>query len=230
MKNKSKNKSVITHDHPGRPRYEMKFPRSAEWTFTQLMAANGVCTDKNATMEVPSKRKNGKPRTVNLFGKGPKCSLLTLRKNLEHDMYLHVEGKPCISKYRTRVNPRSMVVEVKGVTAEPDSESGLGRRAGLFRLRSVPAKDHADDKAPSKAPRKVSIKTTVAETIEAAKAILAEPAAVVTIAPAPAPVEPVIPVAPAPVAEVPAPAPAPEVEVNLANETVAAPVAEPVAA
>jgi hypothetical protein len=212
---KTKNKAAVTkHDHPGRPRYTMKFPRSAEWTFTQLMAVNSVETDK------ASKR----------FGKGDNCSMLTLRKNLEHDMYLHAEGKPCVSANRTRTNPRSQVVEVKGVTAEPDSESGLGRRATLFRLRSVPAKDHTATKAPRKAKVKATIATAKA-TIEAAKAILAEPAAVVTIAPAPAPVAPVIPTAPveaAPVAETPAPAP--EVQ-PIANETTApAPAAEPAAA
>jgi len=216
-KNSKKNTAaVIKHDHPGRPRYEMKFPRSAEWTFTQLMAVNGVDTDKGSKT----------------FGKGPNCTMLTLRKNLEADMYLHAEGKPCISKHRTRVNPRSQVCLVDGVTAEPDSESGLGRRAALFRLRSVAAKDHSKDKAPkAKAPRKAKVKAeNVSETIEAeAKKILAEPTVAVTITPAAPETAPVIPTAPvetAPVAATPAPAPAPEVEVSLANETPAAPVAE----
>ena len=190
---------VVTHDHPGRPRYEMKFPRSAEWTFTQLMAANGVETDKS------SKR----------FGKGDRCSMLTLRKNLKHDMF-RADGAR---------KATSLVVEVKGVTAEPDSDSGLGRRATLYRLRSVPAKDHSTDK-----PAKKMVKLS-----DEVKAILAEPVQVVTIVPTPAP-EPVA----EPVADntgtPPATATLPTVEVAL-NETPApvaeveaAPVAEPVVA
>lgn len=218
MKNKIKQGAVINHEHPGRPRYAMKFPRSAEWTFTQLMAANGVNTDKG------SKK----------FGKGDNCTMLTLRKNLKHDMF-RADGNR---------KATSLVVEVKGVTAEPDSDTGLGRRATLYRLRSVPAKDHSNDKAPRKAKAKAAptASASVAKTIEDAKAILAEPAAVVTIAPAPeviptAPVETVPTVDTAPVAEVAPVVPAPEVEVNLANETPAAapvaetaPVAEPVTA
>lgn len=221
MKGKNKNKmkrgEVAKHDHPGRPRYEMKFPSSAEWTFTDLMRVNGVCTDKGS--------KN--------FGKGDKCTMLTLRKNLKHDMFRKDGGRKATS----------LVVEVKGVTAEPDSESGLGRRATVYRLRAVPAKDHSAEKAPRKV-AKISTApkiTTAAETIEAAKAILAEPAAVVTIAPAPevTPAPAIVPVATvptvdtAPVADAAPVAPAPVVEISLANETpavseVAAPVtAEP---
>ena len=199
MKNKIKQGAVINHEHPGRPRYAMKFPRSAEWTFTQLMAANGVETDKS------SKR----------FGKGDRCSMLTLRKNLKHDMF-RADGAR---------KATSLVVEVKGVTAEPDSDSGLGRRATLYRLRSVPAKDHSTDK-----PAKKMVKLS-----DEVKAILAEPVQVVTIVPTPAP-EPVA----EPVADntgtPPATATLPTVEVAL-NETPApvaeveaAPVAEPVVA
>lgn len=212
MKNTNKKQGVAVvheHDHPGRPRYGMKFPRSAEWTFTQLMAVNGVETDKGS--------KN--------FGKGDKCTMLTLRKNLKHDMY-RADGES--------VNSYSLVVEVKGVTAEPDSDSGLGRRATLYRLRAVVAKDHsvakATPKAPieakavsvAKAPRKArKAKVTAKAMINEAKAILAEPTTVLTIAPAPEVV---------PVAEIPAPAPAPEVEVAIANEAPAAPEVAPVQA
>ena len=176
MKNKNKQGAVINHEHPGRPRYAMKFPRSAEWTFTQLMAANGVNTDKGS--------KN--------FGKGDNCTMLTLRKNLKHDMF-RADGNR---------KATSLVVEVKGITAEPDSDSGFGRRATLYRLRSVPAKDHSNDKAPRKAKAKVAstVSATAAETIAAAQAILAEPTSTVVIAPAPE-VAPVVPTAPAPVAE-----------------------------
>lgn len=211
---KSKTSTATKYDHPGRPRYTMKFPTSAEWTFTQLMARNGVETDPK------SKR----------FGKGEDCTMLTLRKNMEADMYLHKEGKPLISKWRTRVNARSQVVLVEGVTAEPDSESGLGRRALLYRLRSVPAKVHAKPAkvAPkAKAPRKARTPKTapgdVSESTkqyEEIKAILAAPTPAVTITPTPE-VAPVIPTAPAPVAvEVPAPAPeAPAAEVVPVAET-----------
>ena len=199
MKNGSKKQGVVTaanYDHPGRPRYEMKFPRSAEWTFTQLMAANGVNTDKGS--------KN--------FGKGDNCTMLTLRKNLKHDMFRADGGRKATS----------LVVEVKGVTAEPDSDSGLGRRATLYRMRSVAAKDHSADKVTApKASRKAKApKVSVAAVIAEAKAILAEPASTVVIAPAPevAPV-PVPTVETAPIAENPTPAPASEVEVKLANET-----------
>ena len=199
-----KTKTTIVHDHPGRPRYDMKYPRSAEWTFTDLMAANGVCTDKDATKQVPSKRKNGKPKTVSLFGKGDHCTMLTLRKNLDHVMYeLTAKGKVRKPK---KLRDDSVVVPVEGVTADPASESGLGRRATLYRLRSVPAKNHVDKAPKVKEP-------TAAETIEAAKAILNEPASTIQIVPAP-----VVPAAP--VAEVTAPVAVTEVSV---------PIAEPVA-
>jgi hypothetical protein len=165
-----KNKNTIgTREHPGRPRYEMKYPKSAEWTFTQLMKANGVNT------ELGSKT----------FGKGENCTMLTLRKNLKHDMFTKSK----------RVNPHSVVVAVMGATAEPDSESGLGRRAKLYRLRTVAAKDHSAAKAPSKASK---VNTEVAETIAAAQKIIAT-ATPVLITPA-SEVAPVIPTAPAEVA------------------------------
>ena len=193
---KSKVKKVlgITHEHPGRPRYEMKFPRGAEWTFTQLMAANGVETDKS------SKR----------FGKGEKCSMLTLRKNLDFFLYAKTaNGK--VSK-RKGLDPKSVVVIVEGVTAEPDSSTGLGRRATLYRLRH-PA---------------VKVKDTTAKMVADAKAILAEPSVAVTIVPE---VIPAVPVETVPVADnsgtPPVTATLPTVEVAL-NET-PAPVAEPVA-
>jgi len=195
---KEQNKSVASvHEHPGRPRYEVKFPRSAEWTFKQLMAANGVETDQG------SKK----------FGKGDNCTMLTLRKNLKHDMF-RSDGK---------VNSRSLVLEVKGVTAEPDSALGLGRRATLFRLRAIPTVKATVIKAKVVKAKvvkaKAKVKTSPTAKYEATKAALfALPET--TIVPAP--------VAPAPVAETPAPAP--EVEIPIANEAPAAPEAAPVQA
>lgn len=195
---KEQNKSVVSvHEHPGRPRYEMKFPRGAEWTFTQLMAVNGVETDKG------SKK----------FGKGDNCTMLTLRKNLKHDMF-RSDGK---------VNSRSLVLEVKGVTAEPDSALGLGRRATLFRLRAIPTVKAKVIKATVIKAKvikaKAKVKTSPTAKYEATKAALfALPETTIVTAP----------VAPAPVAETAAPAP--EVEIPIANEAPAAPEAAPVQA
>ena len=57
--------------------------------------------------------------------------MLTCRKNLKNDMYILNPKTNAI----VRVNPRSEVVVIRGVTAEPNSERGLGRRADLFCLR-----------------------------------------------------------------------------------------------
>lgn len=179
-----KNENTMVHEHPGRPRYGMKFPKSAEWTFTQLMKVNGIELDKTATKTITTN--NGQTKVVSMFGKGENCTMLTLRKNLKHDMFTK----------SGRVNAHSLVVAVIGATAEPDSESGLGRRAKLYRLRTVAAKDHSDTK--TKVPRKArKVNTEVADTIAAAQEIIAT-ATPVLITPAPE-VAPVIPTAPAPV-------------------------------
>ena len=185
MKNKN---IIVTHEHPGRPRYEMKFPRLAEWTFTQLMRVNDVNTDRGSED----------------FGKGANCTMLTLRKNLDRVMYqLDANGK---IKQPKKLSSHSIVVPVVGVTAEPDTESGLGRRAKLYRLRTVAAKDHSLDKAPRKA-RKVN--SEVAEVIAAAQEIIATETPI-QIAPAAPVVAPVIPTAPtAPVEQENAPVASP---------------------
>lgn len=197
----------------------MKFPTRKEWTFTDLMRANEVETNP------ASKR----------YGKGPKCTMLTLRKNMEADMYFHKEGKPLISKNRTRVNPHSQVVLIDGVTAEPDSESGLGRRALLYCLRvnkdnvsKTPRATSTPKVVAAKAPRKArtpkaatsTSQTPTADALDKIHAALAapEPTPSVTVpavtitpevtpAPAPAPAA-----TPEPVAETPAPASAPVAE------------------
>jgi hypothetical protein len=178
MKNKNTTATVENkYEHPGRPRYEMVYPRGAEWTFTQLMAVNGVNTIKGTKG----------------YGKGEKCTMLTLRKNLDRALYcLTADGKVASPK---KLSAKSFVVPVKGVTADPESESGLGRRATLYRLRSVAAKDHTP-KAKSKAttPKaSKAVKDTIAQNVEDAKAILAETTPI-QITPATAPVIPTAPV------------------------------------
>ena len=91
----------VKHDHPGRPRYEMVFPATATFTFTELMAANGVDTHKYL--------KNGHANSN--YGKGENCTMLTCRKNLKFDL---ARGEVCL---------------MKGYTAKPDSDDGLGRAA-----------------------------------------------------------------------------------------------------
>lgn len=221
MKNKIK-----SYDHPGRPKYDIKYPTRKEFTRTDICEFNGIDTRKVV---------NGK---VNLnFGKGPKCTLLTITKGMERDMYLHVPGKTPSVSTRTRVNPRSEIVLIRGVTAEPDSEKGLGRRALLYCLRvnkdnikAPKVKTPKAVKAPKvktpkvKVPRKVrtpksTSQTPTADTLDRIHAALATPDPVT----APALTVPAVTIAP----EVtPAPAPDPVVEVPAPVET-PAPVAEP---
>ena len=220
-KNSATTAAVIQHDHPGRPRYTMVFPKSATFTFTELMEANGVDTRKYA----------GNGHANRNYGKGENCTMLTCRKNLKFDL---ARGEVCL---------------MKGYTAKPDSDDGLGRRGLLYRHNStafakalaeakVRGAEGLNEDAPApkaKATRKARKSTTaeVNKMVTDAKAILAEPAATVVIAPAaPAPAS-VIPDAVhnpivAPVAEV-TPAAAPEVSVPIAEpvaETPAAPVTE----
>jgi hypothetical protein len=153
-----------------------------------------------------------------------------VRKNLKNDMYiLHPKTKKIV-----RVNPRSEVVIVKGVTAEPNSETGLGRRGLVYCLRvnkgSIKMPKASTPKV-AKAPRKArtpksTSQTPTADALDKIHAALAAPEPAVTVpavtiapeAPAPAPAE----VAPAPVAEpvaevAPAPAPVAEPVSTLAN-------------
>jgi hypothetical protein len=171
------------------------------------------------------------------FGKGPNCTMLTLRKYMERDMYFHKEGKRPIAANRTKANPRSNIVILRGVTSEPNSENGLGRRAYVYSLRAnAPAKTAVKAAAPS-TPRKARKAKTATVTApsgvsdatqkyEELKAILAAPSTPVPVEkPAEQPATVTVPAVtitpeatPAPVTPV-APAPAPE----------AAPVVPPVA-
>ena len=211
MKNKNNKKQTRTvkHDHPGRPKYLLKYPTRKEFMFIDILEANGVETN---------------PKSAR-YGKGPNCSMLTIRKGLKRDMYI-LDDKGKVK----RVNPRSQVVLIHGVTAEPDSESGLGRRALVYCLRVN--KDNVSKAAPKdnavvapKAARKTrtpkdASQTPTSDALDAIhKALVTpdpvsipvppavEPVAltvpVVTIVPVPAVVE----ATPAPVVESESPAP-----------------------
>jgi hypothetical protein len=193
---KNKNTKQSKHDHPGRPKYTPVYPRTKEWTFTDWMEANGI--DINPESKT--------------FGKGPNCTMLTLRKNMKRDMFI-LDGKG----RKVRARPTSIMIQVSGVTAEPNSESGLGRRATLYALRAKGAgvKHVAATPKVTKTSTKTSTKsqTPTSDALDRIHAALAAPepapAAVtvpaVTIAPEATPA-PATPVAPAPVAETPAPA------------------------
>ena len=218
-KNKEKQTdTAVKRDHPGRPQYSPKWPTRKEFTFQDVLNANDVETDPNSKT----------------YGKGPMCSLLTIRKGLERDMYFHKPGTPITAGNRTRVNPRSEVCLIHGVTAEPNSESGLGRRAKLYCLRvnkdtvskpapKVKAVKVQDITVKRKYTRKAS-QTPTADALDAIHKALVTPDPVlipaVTIAPE---VTPEVPVTP-PVPVTPVPVIAPEVE-SPAPEAVAAEIA-----
>ena len=144
----------------------------------------------------------------------PDCSLLTCRKGLKRDMYiLHPKTNKIL-----RVNPRSRVCLVKGVTSEPNSTTGLGRRALVYCLRvnkgsvSKPAAPKAAVAPKTTAPKAVRTprapksQTPTADTLDLIHAALAAPDPVALAAPVieQAPVAltvPAIVIAPAPVPE-----------------------------
>jgi len=189
---KTKNKvqgAIAKYDNPGRPRYEMVFPKSLTFTPKELMGVNGVDIRKH----LPNGHVNKDE------GKGPNCAKLTINNNLKHAI---AKGE---------VFP---LTGYKAVTL-------LGRHPNLFRHKSTPfsaalveAKARNAGNKVSRAkvilkPRKAKApKTPVAKLIENAKAILAEPIAVVIIAPAAVPVIPIV--------ETPVLAPA--IEIPLVNK------------
>src|ERR1035438_9983871 len=72
MKNKNKKQTrTVKHNHPGRPKYTLRFPTRKEFTFQDILECNGVETNAKSAK----------------FGKGKDCSLLTIRKGLKRDMY-----------------------------------------------------------------------------------------------------------------------------------------------
>jgi len=155
-------------------------------------------------------------------------------------MYFHKPGKAISKATRTRVNPRSQVCLIDGVTAEPNSESGLGRRALLYCLRenkgnvSKPAVKVKVAKAPRKArtPKNTS-QTPTADLLEKIHTDLATPTPAL---PPETVTVPAVTIAPEPVKapETPAPAPAPETApaapAAAVTPEVAAPAPEAVAA
>ena len=223
-KNKNENQvptvgNGIKHEHPGRPRYTMLFPSTLTFTFTELMRANGVDTRKYA----------GNGHANRNYGKGENATMLTIRKNIKFDL------------------ARGEVYLMKGYTAVPDSDDGLGRRGLLYRHKDTAfSKALAEAKirgaegltdevsAPkAKATRKSRKSDTAAvnKTIADAQAILAEPASTVAIPAAPSTIPDavhnpiVVPVAEtAPVAPVISAVSAPVVE------STPAPVEVPIAA
>lgn len=124
--NRNPKATAIKHDGPGRPKFIPAFPRSNEWTFTDFMEANDINTKADSKD----------------FGKGPKCTMLTLRKFMKRDMWVG-KGKTL------RRNPRSLIVQLDGVTSEPNSKTGLGRRANLYSLRAKLAKKGTKASAPA---------------------------------------------------------------------------------
>jgi hypothetical protein len=185
MANKTKNTPKAKANGVGRPAYEPIYPRTNHFTFYDWCEAN----------EVNINRKSDK------FGKGPNCSMLTLRKHLAADQ---ANGK------------NSVIMLVEGTLAEPASKSGLGRKQFVYALRNgVPAR--STPPARKSTPRKATAKnsgdvsqTPTADTLDKIHEILATPAVTIVPEPTPAPATET----PAPVvAETtpePAPAPAPE--------------------
>ena len=198
-KNKNKKQArTVKHNSPGRPKYALRLPTRKEFTFQDILESNGV--------EIDPKSKG--------YGKGAECSLLTIRKGLKRDMYiLHPKTKKIL-----RVNPRSRVCLVKGVTSEPNSTTGLGRRALVYCLRvnkgsvSKPAAPKAAVAPKTTAPKAVRTprapksQTPTADTLDLIHAALAAPDPVAPVSPVieQAPVAltvPAIVIAPAPVPE-----------------------------
>ncbi len=151
-------------------------------------------------------------------GKGKECTTLTLRKWLKRD--------------KARMG-KSILVLLKGVTADPNSRKGLGRRAHLFSLRSK-VNTTRTPRVTQDAPSDVSPETKSYEATKAA--LLADTSVPVTAPATPEPQPEVTPTpAPAPVEAVPAavveaapianetPAPAPQAEVTPAPSAEVAP-------
>jgi hypothetical protein len=203
-KNSRKQTNATKHDGPGRPKYTPCFPRSKEWTFTDFMEVNGINTNSNSKE----------------FGKGPNCTMLTLRKFMARD---------------AKRMGKSLIFKVKDVTSEPNSKDGLGRRAYLYSLRANANVKRGSASPKVSTPRKAKAATAAAapsdvsdstKRYEEIKAILATPtpapAAVTVPAVTIAPPAPEAAPAPAPVAETPAP-----VAQESANAETATPVAQP---
>lgn len=199
-KNSRKSKNVTAarkHDGPGRPKYEPVFPRTKEWSFTDFMEVNGININSNSKD----------------FGKGPNCTMLTLRKFMARD---------------AKKMGHSLIVKIKGVTSEPNSKDGLGRRAYLYSLRAKANVKRAS--APkSEAPAAADVVTPHDDVSDATKRY--EELKSILAVPTPAPAAVVIPAVTITPEATPAPAPAPDpvVEAPAAPVAETTPAAEPVA-
>ena len=153
-------KTTKSGNGPGRPRYIPSLPTKKNWTFADLMTANGV--DKET-------------------GKGDRCSKLTLCKWLDVDMYIRDNKTNEI----IRTNGSSLVIRAKNedgtyLLAAPDNAKGLGRKQIVYTKRVQVVKT-------STKPHSVNSDTsTGTSAYEAQKAALGLTPAV-TITPAPAP-------------------------------------------
>lgn len=196
-KNSRKAKATATrkHDGPGRPKYEPVFPRTKEWSFTDFMEVNGININPNSKD----------------FGKGPNCTMLTLRKFMARD---------------AKKLGRSLITKIKGVTSEPNSKDGLGRRAYLYSLRAKANVKRAS--APkSEAPAAADTVTPHDDVSDATKRY--EELKSILAAPTPAPAAVTIPAVTIAPEATPAPAPEPVVEAPAAPVAETTPAAEPVA-
>jgi hypothetical protein len=135
---------------PGRPKYIPAWPTKKEWTFVDFMVANGIDA---------------------VTKKGGKCTILTLRKYLDADMYSETGN----------ARSSSEVIMVKGKLGEPTVPSGLGRKPLIYTLRAkVNAVKTATVKAKKASEVSVPVGTST-QTYEAKKAeLLGETPAPVT--------------------------------------------------
>ena len=131
-------------------------------------------------------------------GKGEKCTTLTLRKWLKRNL----------------LGRQSLVVHLKGITAEPTSENGLGRKQYVYQRRSLagnkPTVKAAPDKSSTVEASTPEVTVDVSQATkdyEATKAALGIAPAAVIVTP-----EDIAPTAPAPVDEAPL---APEAPVDV---------------
>lgn len=184
-KNSKTNNAAPSANKVGRPKYQPVFPRASKWSFLDFAKANGVDIE---TLDKDNKR----------VMKGTKCTVLTLRKFLDRDMYaVNSKNKP------DRTKPlRNSLVVLTDELGKSSSEKGLGRKSFMFQLRAKVA-----------APKTVKAKDVSKKThdYEAKKAGLLAPTPAVTITPPPPVVEaaPVVEATTAPVEPV-TPTPAPE--------------------
>ena len=171
-KHKNSMKKNSKSNDPGRPQYEIKWPR-AKFTFTDLEIENGV-----------------NPNT----GKGKNCTTLTLRKGLKRDQAKRGHSViVCLKDILAEPNSKSGLGRKQLVYARRSMAEKYANKT------SAPRKAKADVPVNvSTAPVDATSQATV--DYEAQKAALLAPTPAVTITPDPTPA-PVAEVAPEPVTE-----------------------------